>query len=99
MVSCAEYGRDRRTLVYFSEAVFFDPFCAACTPLEGPEPPSDDISSSDPALASLSTRAAFFAAFGFATGFLTVCFVVTFTAPFFALNRNASEPVNLKPRR
>ena len=80
---CREWRREARTLVYFSEAVFFGPSCAASIPLEGPAPASDDISASDPALASLAVRAAFFVALGFAAGFLTVCFVVTFGSLFF----------------
>ena len=82
--------------MYFSEAVFFDPSGTACIPLEGPATLSDDISPSDPALSSLSTRATFFVALGFAAGFLAVCFVVVF-APFFcALNKITSEPTHPK---
>ena len=85
-----------RTFVYFSEAVFFDPSGTACILLEASAAPSDDISASDPALSSLSTRAVFFAALGFAVDFFTVCFVVTL-APFFcALSDESSE--HARPR-
>jgi hypothetical protein len=85
-------GGGVRTLVYFSEAVFLGPADAACIPLEAPAPPSDDISASDPALSSLSTRAAFFVALGFAGGFLAVCFVVAFVPFFCASNKRTDEP-------
>lgn len=83
------WGTERgvRTLVYFSEADFFGPSDAACILLEAPAPScEDDISTSDPTLSSMSTRAAFFAALGFAVGFLAVCFVVVFALLFCAFN-------------
>lgn len=85
--------------MYFSEAVFFDPSVTARIPLEGPAPLSDDISTSDPALASLSVRAAFFAALGLATDFLTGCFVVAFASLFFALNQNPGESAQPRSQR
>ena len=83
MVSCVEgEGGGTRTLVYFSEAVFLDPSGISRIPSEALAPPSDEISASDPTLSSLSVRADFFDALGFAAGFFAVCFVVAF-APFF----------------
>ena len=81
-------------MVYFSDAVFLGPSGIACIPLEAPAPPSDEISASDPMLSSLSTRADFFVALGFATGFFAVCFVVLFVPFLCALNKRNYEPIH-----
>ena len=60
-------------------------------PSEALAPPPEDISASESIFSSLSTRAAFFVALGFAAGFFAVGFAVAFAAFFCALNKTRDE--------